>query len=39
MLNWMKHNRKLMNAGKMKEDRLEMFKRLLEVGEMGPAFA
>ena len=33
MLNWMKANRKLVNAGKMKEDRLEMFKRLLEVGE------
>lgn len=33
MLNWIKHNRKLMNAGKLKEDRLEMFKRLLVVGE------
>lgn len=33
MLNWIKHNRKVMNAGKMPPDRLEMFKRLLEVGE------
>ena len=32
MLNWIKHNRKLMNAGKMKE-RVEMFRRLMEVGE------
>ena len=33
MLNWIKHNRKVMNAGKMPPDRLEMFKRLLEVGD------
>lgn len=33
MLNWVKHNRKLMNAGKMKESRVEMFEKLLEMGE------
>lgn len=33
MLNWIKHNRKLMNAGKLRVDRIEMFKRLVEVGE------
>lgn len=33
MLNFVKHNRKLMNAGKMKEDRVEMFQKLLEMGE------
>ena len=33
MLNWMKANRKLVNAGKMKEERVEMFKVLLEAGE------
>lgn len=32
MLNWIKHNRKLMNAGKMQEGREEMYRRLLEVG-------
>ena len=32
MLNFVKHNRKLMNAGKMKEERVEMFERLLEMG-------
>lgn len=29
VLNWIKHNRKLMNAGTMKTERLEMFKVLL----------
>ena len=29
MLNFVKHNRKLMNAGKLKEDRAEKFKKLL----------
>lgn len=29
MLNWLKANRKLMNAGTMKLERLEMFKELL----------
>ena len=33
MLNWIKHNRKLMNAGELRPDRLEMFMRLLEVEE------
>lgn len=32
MLNFIKHNRKLMNTGKMKKDRVEMFERLLEIG-------
>ena len=29
LLNFIKHNRKLLNAGKMKEDRVEMFEKLL----------
>ena len=33
MLNWLKANRKLVNAGKMKEERLELFAKLLEMGE------
>lgn len=33
MLNWVKHQRKLMNAGEMKEERVEKFKRLLELSE------
>jgi hypothetical protein len=33
MLNWVKANRKVMNAGKMKPDRVEMFNRLLELVE------
>ena len=33
MLNFVKHNRKLMNAEKLKEDRVEMFEKLLEMGE------
>lgn len=33
MLNWIKHNRKLMNAGELKSERLEMFRELLAVGE------
>lgn len=33
MLNWIKHNRKLMNAGELKSERLEMFHELLAVGE------
>ena len=32
MLNWMKANRKLVNAGKMKE-RVELLEKLLEMGE------
>lgn len=33
MLNWMKHNRKLMNAGELKENRVAIFQKLLELGE------
>jgi hypothetical protein len=33
MLNFLKHNRKLINAGVMKEDRRELFLKLLEFGE------
>ena len=33
MLNWMKANRKQLNAGKMKPERVEKFEKLLEVGE------
>ena len=30
---WMKHNRKQMNAGVLKEDRIEQFKKLLKMCE------
>jgi hypothetical protein len=33
MLNWVKANRKLLNAGKMKEERVGKFKELLELIE------
>lgn len=33
MLNWLKANRKALNAGKMKEERVEKFKKLLELTE------
>ena len=33
MLNWVKHQRKLMNAGEMKLERVELFKRLLALSE------
>ena len=33
MLNWVKANRKVMNAGKMKADRVEMFEKLQELCE------
>ena len=33
MLNFVIHNRKLMNKGELKEDRVEMFQKLLEIGE------
>lgn len=33
MLNWLKATRKRMNAGELKEDRLEMFKKLLALME------
>lgn len=29
-LNWIKHNRKMMNGGKTKEERVEKFKQLLD---------
>ena len=32
-LNWLKHNRKLMNAGAMKPERVEMFNELLAIIE------
>lgn len=33
MLNFIKHNRKLLNAGKMKDDKVEKFNELLALGE------
>ena len=33
MLNWLKANRKLMNAGKMKQERIKMFEDLLALIE------
>ena len=33
MLNWVKHNRKVMNAGGMKSERVEKFRKLLEMTE------
>ena len=33
MRSWWKHNKKLMNAGELKLERVEMFKQLLELGE------
>ena len=32
-LNWLKANRKVMNAGKMKVERVEKFRKLLEMTE------
>ena len=32
-LNWLKANRKVLNAGTMKPERVEMFRRLLEMTE------
>ena len=32
-LNWLKANRKALNAGKMKAERVEKFKKLLEITE------
>ena len=34
MLNWLKANRKAMNAGKMKADRVEKVRKLLEMTEL-----
>lgn len=33
MRNWWKHQQKLLNAGELKEDRIELFKELLVLGE------
>ena len=33
MLNWLKQQRKLLNAGRLKDDRVERFRRLLEMME------
>lgn len=33
-LNWLKANRKALNAGKMKPERVEKFKKLLEMTEL-----
>ena len=33
ILNWIKHNRKVMNKGELRPERVEKFKELLEVGE------
>ena len=33
MLNWVKQQRKLLNAGKLKENRIERFKELLAIIE------
>jgi hypothetical protein len=33
MLNWVKANRKVLNAGKLKEERVEAFKRLMALCE------
>ena len=33
MLNWVKANRKVLNAGKMKAERVEKFRKLLEITE------
>lgn len=33
MLNWLKVTRKKMNAGELKEERVELFQKLLEMGE------
>lgn len=33
MRNWWKHQQKLMNAGELKEDRVDKFNQLLALGE------
>ena len=33
MRSWWKHNKKLMNAWKMKEERVKLFRVLLNIGE------
>ena len=32
-LNWLKQNKKMLNSGKMKEEREALFAKLMEVGE------
>ena len=32
-LNWLKHNKKLLNSGEMKQERVEIFERLLSLCE------
>ena len=32
--NWLRHNRKVYNAGEMKEERIEHFRHLLELMDM-----
>jgi hypothetical protein len=34
MLNWLKANRKALNSGKMKQDRVDKFRILLELTEL-----
>ncbi len=34
MLNWLKANRKALNAGTLKEERVEKFRKLLELTEL-----
>ena len=31
--NWIRHNRKLLKAGQLKEERVELFNQLMELGE------
>ena len=31
--NWLKHNRRLLNSGEMKQERVELFERLLSLCE------
>lgn len=31
--NWIKHNKKLLNAGEMKEERVALFNQLLDIGD------
>ena len=33
ILNWIKHNRKVMNKGEMKEERVKRFRELMEMCE------